>query len=68
MTPTIVILNVALIALVVGVIVGMHLWAIKTSPSEEHMIRLARQTQRQRRTASATRSRTRIATRPVYDS
>ena len=66
MTPTIVILNVALIALVVGVIVGMHLWAIKTSPSEEHMIRLARQ--RQRRTASATRSRTRIATRPVYDS
>ena len=63
MTTTIVILNVVLAALVVGVIVGMHLWAIKTSPSEAQMIRLARQ----RRTASPARSRTRVTTRPAYD-
>jgi hypothetical protein len=63
MSTTIAILNVVLIALVVGVIVGMHLWAIKTSPSEEQMLRVARE----RRTARHAHARARGTRRPAFD-
>jgi hypothetical protein len=63
MSTTFVILNATFAALVVGVIAGMLLWAIKTSPSEAQMIRLARQ----RRTPAPARSRPRLTTRPAYD-
>ncbi len=63
MSTTFVILNATFAALVVGVIAGMLLWAIKTSPREAQMIRLARQ----RWTAAPARSRTRVTTRPAYD-
>ena len=39
MSTTFVILNVAFATLVVGVITGMMLWAIKTSPSRLQMTR-----------------------------
>ena len=66
MTTTIVILNVVLISLVVGVIVGMHLWAIKTSPSEEQMLRVARE-RRVRHARARANTRARGAGRPVFD-
>jgi uncharacterized membrane protein (DUF106 family) len=63
MTPTIIVLNAVLVVLVIGVIVGMHLWAIKTSPTEAQMLRVARE-RHVRRQASA---RTRATVRPIFD-
>jgi hypothetical protein len=63
MSTTFVILNVAFAALVVGVITGMMLWAIKTSPRDARMLRIARE----RRLPAQARSRTRVTTRPAYD-
>jgi hypothetical protein len=63
MSTTFVILNVAFAAVVVGVITGMMLWAIKTSPSDAQMLRIARE----RRIPSQARRRTRVTTRPAYD-
>ena len=63
MSTTFVILNATFAALVVGVVLGMLLWAIKTSPSEMQMLRIARE----RRLPSPARSRTRVTTRPAYD-
>jgi hypothetical protein len=64
MSTTIVILNVALVALVVGVIVGMFLWAIKTSPTEAQMLHIAREP----RIAPQPRPRTLVSTRAAFDS
>jgi hypothetical protein len=63
MSTTFVILNATFAALVVGVIVGMLLWAIKTSPSETQMLRIARE----RRLPSPARSPAHVTTRPAYD-
>ena len=63
MSTTIVILNVAFATLVVGVIAGMMLWAIKTSPSDAPTLRIARE----RRRPAQTRSRTRVTAHPAYD-
>ena len=64
MNTAIVILNVALAALVVGVIVGLFLRAIKTSPTEAQMLRIAREP----RIAPHPRPRTRVTTRAALDS
>jgi uncharacterized membrane protein len=64
MSTTIVIVSVALAALVVGVIVGMFLWAIKTSPTEAQMLRVAREP----RIFPQPRPRTRVTTRAALDS
>jgi len=65
MTTTIVILNVVLSTFVVGVIVGMKLWAIKTSPSEAQMIRVARERHTVRH--AQTRAGARGTRRPAFD-
>jgi MFS superfamily sulfate permease-like transporter len=67
MTTTIAILNVVLISLVVGVIVGMHLWAIKTSPREEQMLRVARERRTVRHAHAHARARVRGTRRPAFD-
>jgi hypothetical protein len=64
MSTTIVILNVALVALAVGVIVGMFLWAIKASPTQAQMLRIAHEP----RIAPQPRPRTRVTTRAALDS
>jgi uncharacterized iron-regulated membrane protein len=63
MITTIIILNAVLIALVVGALVGMHLWAIRTAPSAAQMIRVARE----RRTARQPRQRARATSRPLFE-
>ncbi len=63
MSTTIVILNVAFATLVVGVIAGMMLWAIKTSPRDSQMLLIARE----RRRPAQARPRTRVTALPAYD-
>ena len=63
MSTTFVILNAVFAALVVGVITGMMLWAIKTSPRDAQILRIARE----RRFPSQARRPARVTTRPAYD-
>jgi hypothetical protein len=63
MTTTIVIVNIAFISLVVGVIVGLFLWAIKTSPSQAQILAVAREPQSIRREPA----RARATNQPALD-
>ena len=68
MTTTIVILNSALSAAVVGAIVGLLLYAIKTSPTDANASGLAhRWPGRQARRGAARVARPRGSGRPVLD-
>lgn len=66
MPTSLIILNAALVTFVVGVVVGMIVYAIKTSPSEAQMLRVARERHARQRRAPAA-ARVRATSRPAFD-